>query len=345
MPKRLVDNVTSRYFEAANHMRPKWKKHKVIAYVESYDDIFFWRDVLGEFETDELGFEVVLPSRTNLTRGKKSAMMNHLGKGLGTSMIACVDADYDYLMQGATEASQQMLGNPYVVHTVVYAIESYQCYAESLHEVCVMSTLNDHQMFDFVTFLQTYSQIIYELFVWQIWIHRKGRANDFPLTTFCNLTALHRINIFNPEEALEHLRKDVNRKIAWLQQNFREAKGKIGPLKEELKILGVRPDNTYLFMQGHHLMEDVVLEVVGPVCTALRKNREKEIRQQAQHELQMDNELASYQHSMASVEQMIRRNTDFKSSEPYQQLRRNIAALVANITNEGTAASPDANVS
>ena len=58
MPKRLVDNVNSRYFEAANHMRPKWKKHKVIVYVESYDDIFFWRDILAEFETDDLGFEV-----------------------------------------------------------------------------------------------------------------------------------------------------------------------------------------------------------------------------------------------------------------------------------------------
>ena len=61
MPKRLVDNVNSRYFEAANHMRPKWKKHKVIVYVESYDDIFFWRDILAEFETDDLGFEIVLP--------------------------------------------------------------------------------------------------------------------------------------------------------------------------------------------------------------------------------------------------------------------------------------------
>ena len=57
MGSRLTNNVTSKYFHAANHLRPKWKKMKIIAYVESYDDIAFWRDILGEFETDDTGIE------------------------------------------------------------------------------------------------------------------------------------------------------------------------------------------------------------------------------------------------------------------------------------------------
>ena len=48
---------------------------------ESYDDIFFWRSVLSEFENDEREFQVMLPSRTNLSRGKKQAMTNFLGEG------------------------------------------------------------------------------------------------------------------------------------------------------------------------------------------------------------------------------------------------------------------------
>lgn len=331
MSSRLVDNVNSQYFDAANHMQPKWKKNKIIVYVESYDDIFFWRDVLSEFENEETGFEVVLPSRSNLSRGKKSAMMNRLGKGLGTSMIACVDADYDYLMQRHTYASQLMLDNPYVIHTVVYAIENYQCYAESLHNVCVMATLNDHRIFDFVAYLKAYSRIIYDLFIWTMWFYRNNQGQDFPLTSFCNLTAIHKINIFNPEAALEKLRNDVNKKVALFQRNYPMAKGKLEPLKKELRGLQLEPDNTYLYIQGHHLKDDIVINVLEPVCISLRKAREKEIKQLADHTQQMDNELASYQHSQAEVEQMLRRNTDYKSSPQYMQLRRNISEMLKNV--------------
>lgn len=336
MSRRLTDNVNSKYFEAANHMRPKWKKHKVIVYVESYDDIYFWRDILGEFETNDLGFEVVLPSRTTLNRGKKSAITNNLGSRLGTSMIACVDADLDYLMQGTTPTSQQIVSNPYIVHTYVYAIENYQCYAPSLHNVCVMATLNDHQLFDFETFITAYSETIYELFVWSIWLYRTNQAHELPITTFCNLTTLHRLNIHNPEEALENLRHTVNRKVAFLQQNFPKAKGKLKPLKTELQTLGLTPQNTYMYIQGHHLMDNIVMELLNPVCTMLRRAREKEIRQNAQHTQQQDNELSSYQHSCAPIDQMLRRNSGYKTAPQYQQLRHHIQQIVQLINNTTT---------
>ena len=74
-----------------------------MAYVESYDDILFWRTVLKAHETDEYYFEVMLPSKTSLQRGKKAALMNVLGESqLGENMVACVDADYDYMLQGRT---------------------------------------------------------------------------------------------------------------------------------------------------------------------------------------------------------------------------------------------------
>lgn len=332
MADKLTGYINSKYFEAANHMKPKWKKNKVIVYVESYNDIFFWRDILGEYETDELGFEVVLPSRTSLSRGKKSAIMNRLGPGLGTSMIACVDADYDYLLQGASPSSKSLLDNPYVVHTYVYAIESYQCYAPTLHEVCVMATLNDHKMFDFEAYLTAYSVIIYELFVWAIWLYRNDLGQEFPMNSFCNITNMHKVNVFNPEEALENLRKAVNRKIAWLQTNFPQAKGKLNPLKEELEKLGMVPENTYLYIQGHHLMDNIVMEVLGPVCNSLRRAREKEIKQFAEHAQQMDNELSSYQHSQAPIEAMLRRNTGYKSCPQYAQMKKHIEGIIAEIT-------------
>ena len=120
-----------------------------MAYVESYDDVSFWRTLLGEFEDDTRYFEVMLPSKTTLAKGKKSVLMNELGSQLGQNMIACVDSDYDYLLQGATHTSRYIINNKYVFHTYAYAIENYQCYSGALHEVCVMATLNDHPLVDF----------------------------------------------------------------------------------------------------------------------------------------------------------------------------------------------------
>ena len=111
MPGNLKDYINSSYFEAANALTSKKSRRRIVAYVESYDDIYFWRTVLSEFENDKRYFEVMLPSKMNLTRGKKSVLMNFLkGKKngdklrLGKDMIACVDADYDYLETGTGQS-------------------------------------------------------------------------------------------------------------------------------------------------------------------------------------------------------------------------------------------------
>ena len=340
MAKHLNDNITSRWMDAYNSMRPGGKKKKrIIAYVESYDDIFFWRDILSEFENDEREFQVMLPSRTDLSRGKKQAMTNQLGNGLGRSMIACVDADYDYLMQRHSPYSAAMLDNPFIFHTYVYAIENYQCYAPSLHNVCVMSTLNDRDVFDFETYLRHYSEVVYELFVWTVWLYRRQMFREFPLNSFLNFISIHKLNLFKPERTLDELRHNVNRKVAWMQRQYPEAKGDFKTLKAELETLGVRPDNTYLFIQGHHIFDNVCMAALEPACTILRREREKEIKRLAQgHQQQMDNELASYQHSQCPVNQMLRRNTAFRSCESYQRLRADIERFLS--TPDSAAAIP-----
>lgn len=329
MAHNLLSNINSAYIEAANRLRPKSKKKKVVAYVESYDDIFFWRSVLSDFEDDNTEIEVMLPSRTSLNRGKKTAMMNQLGDALGRYMIACVDADLDYLLQSSTISSERMLSNPYVVHTYVYSIENYFCYAKSLHTVCVMATLNDRSVFNFEEYLHMYSDIVYELFVWLIWLHRHERFNDMPLSSFNNIASVEQLNIQKPVDALERLRRNVNRKLSWLQRNVPEAKGKLTALKEELALLGVDRDSTYLFVQGHHLMDNVVDAAITPVCTMLRREREKEIKRLSNgNAVQMDNELACYSHSQLTPVQMLRRNTMYKDCPMYQRLKEHVARVL-----------------
>lgn len=339
MAKRLSEHLNSLYLGAANKMRSKKARKKIIAYVESYDDVFFWRMVLDEFENDQRYFEVMLPSQTNLGKGKKIVLMNQLGKQLGTDMIACVDADYDYLLQETNYTSRLINHSPYIFHTYVYAIENYQCYAESLHGVCVMATLNDHRIIDLENFLAEYSKIIWPLFVWSIWAYRNNFYRDFTMTEFGNIVSFSEVNVYHPENTLEAVRRRVNRKIGYLQHHFPQAKGSYEPLKEELLTLGVTPETTYLYMQGHTLFENIVCPLLNPVCTMLRKEREREIRNLAEHETQMQNELSCYQHSQSTVESMLRKNINFKSAPPYQRLRQDLINFLNQDAKD--AATPD----
>ena len=243
-------------------------------------------------------------------------------------MIACVDADYDYLLQGATPTSRLINKNPFVFHTYAYAIENYQCYAATLHRVCVMATLNDRQIVDFESFMQEYSQIIWPLFVWSVWVYRRNHYREFTLTEFGNHVSFSDINVYHPEQTLELVRRRVNRKIAWLQRHFPQAKKDYEMLKTELLDLGVTPETTYLYIQGHTLFDNVISPLLDPVCILLRKEREREIRNLAEHDTQRQNELSCYQHSQNSVEDMLRKNVGFKDAPPYKLLERDIRCLL-----------------
>lgn len=330
MAKRLTDNISSSYIEAANRLKPKCKGRRVVAYVESYDDVLFWRSVLEEFETPELRFEVMLPSRNSLAKGKKLAMGHDLGEGL----IACVDADYDFLMQGRTEASQQLLSSPYVFHTYVYAIESYQCYAPGLHSACVMATLNDREIVDLEEFMRQYSVIVWPLLVWSVWLYRHGHYKQFSIMDMANEVGYHDINTYHPEETIEYVRRHVNKTVAWMQRNFPEAKKAYDPLKQELLSLGLTPETAYMYIQGHTLFDNVVLPLLNPICTVLRRERENEIKRLACHEKQRQNELSCYQHSVSPIDMMLKKGTKFRESEPYARLREDLQKFVDSLLQE-----------
>jgi hypothetical protein len=331
MGKRLSDNLNSLYIGAANSLRPKQARRRIIAYVESYDDVAFWRTVLGSFEDAQTRFEVMLPSRSSLSKGKKMALMNDLGCRLGQNMIACVDSDYDYLLQGATQTSRTLNESPYVLQTYAYAIENFQCYAPALHEVCVQATLNDRPVIDFPAFLRLYSEIVYPLFVWNIWFYRRHQLREFSMTDFCSVTRLEQISVYHPERALEGIRRKVNRRLSELEHLHPEGLLDVERLKEELRQLGVYPSNTYLFIQGHHLMDSVVIKLLTPVCVLLRREREDEIKQLAEHDMQLNNELTAYQHRQSSVEEIIHRHTGYKDSELYKKIETDIRKLLKRV--------------
>ena len=332
MPSRLKDNLNSRYFEAANALTSKKARRRIVAYVESYDDIYFWRTVLSEFENDKRYFEVMLPSKINLTRGKKSVLMNFIddqdGDILGRDMIACVDADYDYLMQGRTHQSQRILNSPYVFHTYVYAIENFQCYAPSLHNVCVSVTLNDHRIFDFRDYFQQFSEAIFPLFVWSVMVYRNGNYQRFSITDFCRIADPGGFSVQNPAASINNVKRKVRTKINELQRQFPDAKDEYLRTKADIIALGVTPQTTYLYIQGHHLFDTVVSPILSKVCNLLRQERQNEIYHATAHRTQKRNEMSCYENSLQDIKTMLKKNTGYMACEQFQRLQSDIRAYL-----------------
>ena len=198
-----------------------------------------------------------------------------------------------------------------------------------------MSTLNDRDILSFEAFLEEYSRIVWPLFVWSIWTHRYGHANIYSITDFAQTVTFHDINPWHPENVLEHLRDKVNKQIGWLQRKFPKAKDTYLNLRKSMQEdLGIRPAETYLYIQGHALMDGVVLPLLTPICNILRKEREKEISQLAIHGQQKQNELSGYRHSQSPIDLMQRKGTAFKQSAPYRLLRADLEKLVERINNK-----------
>ena len=262
--------------------------------------------------------------------------MNLLGKAAyGRNMIACVDSDYDYLLQGATSTSRHMLGNKYILHTHAYSIENFRCYAGSLKQVCVLCTQNDTNVIDFKEFFKLYSRICYPLFVWNILLYRHHDTKTMSMLRFCEIVRLTSFTISNPAYSLQQLSNRVVHNIKLLEKQFPEFIEEHKKMCEELTTLGIDPDETYFYIQGHHIMNGVTMRIMQPVCRHLRAKREEEIERYAYHRQQYSNELASYRHSQCDVATMLSKNTDYKDATPYQRLKADIGRLMKEITGSG----------
>lgn len=362
MSRRLQDNLTSSYLEAANRLSSKHQRKKITAYVESYDDVFFWRSILSQFENDEYYFEVMLPSRDGgpvhksngewhryahhkpqisslksqtgqvLERGKKAALMSALSGKTGQWLIACVDADYDYLIQGATETSRKILNSPFVFHTYAYAIENMQCYAPSLHDVCVAVTLNDHVIFDMRQYLEDFSEAIWPLFVWNIWYYRSDRYGQFTMTDFLRVIETGAFSMNAADQIIAQVRRKVNGKCKQLQQRNPRAHDSWLKVEADLKRLGATPKTTYLYIQGHHLFDKVVVPMLTKICDKLIRQCQNEIARQSQHGTQRRNELSCYTNSLENVVPMLKKNMGFMLSEPFQHIRQDLTTFMENLS-------------
>ena len=303
---------------------PEDDRHLVHVYVEGYEDVAFWRGIFDHFRNPYLRFEISVPNRDDLPKGKK-VLMSMLNRTEKESVLLCVDSDFDYLFAGETEQSAKILNADNMFHTYTYATENYLCYAPSLRNVCVKATKNDTRIFDFVRFMEAYSNIIYPLFLWYVHSARHSTESVFTLAEFRAAVRLGYVDIrHNGEGTLAWLQRNVERRRLALERDNPTMCEAVEALGAQLNKRGVERNNCYLFMHGHTLMDNVTMPLLSAVCDKLRQLSVAKINGSKVEGVALKNELQNYTNTLRSIRDVLLDNENYTSCPLYKRLRDDI---------------------
>ena len=221
----------------------------VQVFVEGYDDVAFWRGIFDDYETEWLKFEISVPPRQDLAKGKK-VLLGMIGECCD-DRILCVDSDFDYLFEDFNEQSRQVNRTPYLFHTYAYATENYLCWPASLHKVCVKATKNDTMIFDFERFMGRYSRAIYPLFLWYAYSARRKSEKAFTLVDFRSSVRLNYLDIREDgQQTLEWLERQVSKRVRMLETHNPQWAAEVEAFGQHIRNRGVEPNNVHLFMHA-----------------------------------------------------------------------------------------------
>lgn len=300
----------------------------VRVYVEGYEDVAFWRGIFDHFRNPYLRFEISVPNRDDLPKGKK-VLLNMIPES-GDDLLLCVDSDFDYLFADRTEQSRAVNAARHMFHTYAYATENYLCYAPSLHNVCVKATKNDTRIFDFAAFLRDYSLTIYPLFVWYAYSAQMATEHVFPLIDFKSAVRLGYLDIaHNGAKTLEWLARNVEKREKLLCQRNPRMIGPMKEFEEQLCARGLTPETTYLFMHGHTLMDNVVMVLLDSVCEKLRQLSMAKISASSKQGVALRNEMSNYTNSLRSIRDVLLDNENYTRCPLYKRLQRDIRRYIA----------------
>ncbi len=335
-PSSLKDNLNSEFMQALSRLQSKKAAKKVLVYVESYEDKSFWYGILKGYESDNLKFDIQLPSQTSLAKGKKQALARNedmMNLELGEYLIICVDSDYDYLLQGATETSKLINGNPFIFQTYAYSIENLRCFSSSLNHVCAQATHQVNDKMDFEELLKFYSNITYPLFLWSVFFKTEKVNDAMNLNDFHNIIQIDgRVNIQEQgKKQLEQLAIQVTVQMEKLKTQFPTLIQQVRKLEIVLNQLGVHKDNTYLFIQGHTIEDSVVLNFLYSVCEVLSSQQIQKIMTQAKDMEEKQREMNHYKNSTIEIRKALKTNTEFKDCFLYKWILRDLDRYIAKI--------------
>ena len=302
-------------------------KRLVRVFVEGYEDVAFWRSIFDHFHNPYLRFEISVPTRKDLPKGKK--VLLSMAEQANEELLLCMDSDFDYLFDDEDEVSRRIVESPYMFHTYTYATENYLCYAPSLHNVCVKAVKNDAHIFDFERFMADYSRTIYPLFLWYAYSASRKTESVLTLVDFKAAVRIGYLDIEqNGANTIAWLQRNIERRVALLEADNPDMAREIPAFAERIKKKGVEPELTYHFMHGHTLMDNVVMILLEGVCEKLRQMSLSKIICSSKEGVALRNEMSNYTNTLRSIRDVLLDNDNYESSPLYKRLKSDIQRYI-----------------
>lgn len=239
-----------------------------IVHVEGETDVDFWRQIFSHYyPTGKFHFIYYSKSTSGIDSSGSTQCLNYL-QFLSKRFFVCIDSDNKYVMGESTLSIKD-----FVFQTYTYSIENHYCYAPHLNYGLKKITKSPNVYFNFSVFLKRYSNIIYDLLIWHIYLTKNG-YRDLDIIPFNNIIT-HKGKIAqwqlnnNGRSILDKIQRNVNTRITSLRNKYPDIQ-----LDEEhnrCKELGLNRDNAYLFVRGHHIY-NLVTKIGQIYCDTYYRN-------------------------------------------------------------------------
>lgn len=229
-------------------------RHVVL--VEGKTDKWFWSRVLDQVIPQQYKIYADVNSPAPQASGKL-ALASFLPFA-APDFIICLDSDFDYLLQAPG------IQQPFVLHTYVYSVENMLCYAPTLTKIVSTKIGRQETGFDFEGFFVQYSETVYAWLLVQV----HARQQQQPASPY--FPALEREQLARPFEHLNAMRVQIEQEICQDLSRLHPAPA-FQSLAVQLAQLGLTPQNAYLFIRGHELLNKVTLPLLKAVADPLVK--------------------------------------------------------------------------
>ena len=217
-----------------------------VVLVEGRDDVHFWGHILEPFAPQQFKIFPYVNFPTENTAGSGSLKTHYLPYA-DRDLILCLDSDYNYLL------GDQTLARPFVFQTYTHSPENFLCYAPSLSNILALGTRTEQAAFDFESFLSRYSEAVYRWLIGQLYLKQTTQTEPEHPPSFAFIT--------DSEADLLALARQTETRSAPLFAAF-ENTPEFQTFVTQLTDLGLTPQNAYLFVRGHDLLERVVLKLL-----------------------------------------------------------------------------------
>jgi hypothetical protein len=294
--------------------RAKLKKCMAAIHLESDFDIIFWDKIFKHFFPQHT-FDYVTYSKT--MEGKKATgcttcLKYHQLGCLSKDFFVCIDSDYRYLLQEKNIDIQH-----FIFQTYTYSLENHYCFPENINNVFKKLELTN-DLFDFETFLKSYSHTLYDLFIYHLVSIAKD-DNKFPFADFNTFLYIYIPNE-GENEIIADLQNRIKDKLVYLKEDYADID--IEREKTNYQQLGLNDTNAYLYFRGHHIWEQVVLKIIKTV----RKHLETMLFEKYSNE----EKKTYYSEKRKSIEEFLMEDICFHKYTEINKIERDIKTFFLN---------------